>query len=90
MDQKTAIREFLKELLSIKNDSAKFADSDSLLLSGRLQSLDAVRIVLHLEETYGVNFAKVGFDPEKIDSVDAIGSLLPPTGNAPSNAPQPN
>jgi acyl carrier protein len=77
MDQKAAVREFVKDLLSIKNDDEEFSDSDSLLLTGRLQSLDAVRIVMWLEETFGVSFAKAGFDPEQIDSVDAIDALLP-------------
>ncbi|MGA8038315.1 MAG: hypothetical protein WA823_00305 [Candidatus Acidiferrales bacterium] len=76
MDQKTALREFVRELLSIKNDSEPFADNDSLMLSGRLQSLDAVRIVLFLEETFGVNFAKMGFDSEMIDSIDTIDALV--------------
>ena len=53
-----------------------FSDSDSLLLGGRLQSLDAVEIVVFLEETFGVDFAAIGFDQEKIDSVDAITSLF--------------
>ncbi len=76
MDQRPAIRQFLKELLASKGDSAEFSDSSSLLLSGRLQSLDAVEIVLFLEETFKIDFAAIGFDQGKIDSVDAISSLL--------------
>jgi acyl carrier protein len=75
MEQKTAIREFVNELLSIRNDTAPVRDDDSLMLSGRLQSLDAVRIVMFLEETFGVNFGKIGFHPELIDSLDSISAL---------------
>ncbi|MGB2671347.1 MAG: acyl carrier protein [Candidatus Acidiferrum sp.] len=76
MDQKPAIRQFLKDLLATKGDSLPFSDSDSLLLSGRLQSLDAVEVVVFLEEKFAVDFAAVGFDQEKIDSVGAIASLV--------------
>jgi acyl carrier protein len=76
MDQKTAVREFVNELLSIRNDTEPVRDEESLMLSGRLQSLDAVRIVMFLEETFGVNFGKVGFHPELIDSVDSINALV--------------
>lgn len=76
MDQKPVVREFLNDLLSIRNDSAPFGDDESLMLSGRLQSLDAVRIVMFLEETFGVNFATVGFDPGLIDSVNSISALV--------------
>lgn len=76
MDQKNAIREFLRDLLASKGDTHEFSDASSLLLSGRLQSLDAVEIVVFLEEKFGVDFAAVGFDQEKIDNVDAIISLV--------------
>ncbi len=81
MDQRPAIREFLKDLLATKGDSAQFSDGSSLLLSGRLQSLDAVEIVVFLEEKFGVDFADVGFAQDKIDSVDAIISLLSSSRN---------
>jgi acyl carrier protein len=76
MDQRPTIRQFLKELLATKGDALQFADSDSLLLGGRLQSLDAVEIVVFLEEQFGLDFAVIGFDQEKIDTVDAIASLV--------------
>ena len=76
MNQRPAIRQFLKELLATRGDAAPFSDSDSLLLGGRLQSLHAVEIVLFLEEKFGLDFGAIGFDQGKIDSVDAISSLL--------------
>jgi acyl carrier protein len=81
MNEKDAIRKFVKELLVGKGDSDQLSDSGSLLLSGRLQSLDAVEIVVFLEQTFGVDFATVGFDQEKIDSVDSITSLVGATRN---------
>jgi acyl carrier protein len=76
MDHREEIRKYLKELLLQKGDKQPFADDASLLLSGRLASVDAVEIVVFLEEKFGVNFAELGFDQELIDSVNAIDALI--------------
>ena len=76
MDHREELRKYLKDLLSQKGDKQPFSDDTSLLLSGRLASVDAVEIVVFLEEKFGVNFSEVGFDQSLIDSVDAIDSLL--------------
>jgi acyl carrier protein len=54
-------------------------DQDSLLLSGRLQSIDAVEIVVFLEENFGIDFAQIGFDREQIDTIDLIYALTQTT-----------
>jgi len=77
MDHREEVRKYLKELLLQKGDKQPFSDDASLLLSGRLASVDAVEIVVFLEEKFGVNFAELGFDQELIDSVDAIAALIP-------------
>ena len=76
MDHREEIRKFLQEMLLQKGDKQPFADDASLLLSGRLASVDAVDIVVFLEEKFGVDFSELGFDPTLIDSVDAIDSLI--------------
>lgn len=76
MDPKTEVRQFLQELLTRKGDRQPFSDSDSLLLSGRLESVDAVDVVVFLEEKFGVDFAETGFDQGLIDSVASIESLI--------------
>lgn len=76
MDHRDQIRAYLKELLVQKGDNQPFADDTSLLISGRLASVDAVEIVVFLEEKFQVDFAEVGFDQSLIDSVDAIESLI--------------
>ena len=47
------LREFVRELLANKNDTAAFADSDLLLTSGRLDSLATTEIVAFLEQLVG-------------------------------------
>lgn len=76
MDHKIAIRQFVRELLAKKDDNKPLTDSSHLLTSGRLDSVDAVQIVVMLEETFGVDFSKIGFDQTMIDSIDAIDSLV--------------
>jgi acyl carrier protein len=76
MDHREEIRKYLQELLLQKGDKQPFADDASLLLGGRLASVDAVEIVIFLEEKFGVDFAEIGFDQALIDSVNAIDSLI--------------
>jgi acyl carrier protein len=76
MERKAAIREFLQGLLARKGDTQPFSDEASLLLSGRLQSVDAVELAVFLEDKFGVDFAKIGFDEEMIDTVDTISALV--------------
>ena len=84
MTGKEKIREYVRELLIRTGDSKEFSDQDSLLLSGRLQSIDAVEIVVFLEENFAVDFSERGFDRDQIDSVDAIYALVDATPS-PSN-----
>jgi acyl carrier protein len=72
MDHRAAVRQYIERLLGKKGDKKALNDGDSLFLSGRLQSVDAVEVVLFVEEEWGVDFAKIGFDMSMIDSVDCI------------------
>jgi acyl carrier protein len=82
VNRKLRIREFLQGLLSRKGDTQPFSDVTSLLLSGRLQSVDAVDVAVFLETEFGVDFATMGFDQEKIDTVDAIAALVEETSRS--------
>jgi acyl carrier protein len=75
MKGKAEIREYVQSLLSGSGDEGPLSDHDSLLLNGRLQSIDAVGIVVFLEENFGIDFAEIGFDREQVDSIDAIYAL---------------
>ena len=76
METKERVRAFVQDILINKGDEESMGDDDSLLLSGRLQSIDAVEIVLFLEENFGIDFAEVGFDQEQLDTINAICSLI--------------
>ena len=77
MNEKAEIHDYVHNLLRENGDDAELVDHESLLVSGRLQSIDVVAIVLFLEQHFGIDFAKIGFDREQIDSIDAIYELYP-------------
>ena len=74
-DTREIIRQLLRETLQKNNDTRGFSDTDSLILSGRFQSLDVLEIVVFLEERFGIDFSE-GFDQSQLDSVEEIMSLL--------------
>jgi len=85
MDQRNEVRQFISKLLRRKGDQAPFADSESLILGGRLESIDAVEIVMFLEKRFGVDFATIGFDQTLIDSIDLIVALSTERASAASS-----
>jgi acyl carrier protein len=70
------IRTFVREQLERADAKAEFADSDSLFVSGRLDSASAVQFVIFLETEFGIDFTEQGFDVTQIDSVDAMTNLV--------------
>ncbi len=79
MEDRIAVRSFVKTLLHKKEDENQFADSDSLVLSGRLDSIDVLEIVVFLEKHYDLDFGDRPFDQGTVDSVDEIVSLISST-----------
>ena len=76
MESKKMIREFLQTLLAQKRDTRPFADDSSLILAGRLDSIDTVELVLFLETAFGLKFGSGGFHREQLDSVNTIAALV--------------
>jgi acyl carrier protein len=76
MNERVAVRELVESLLRRKGDQNGFADSDSLIVSGRLDSVDTIALLLFLEKEYGIDFADRGFDRDEMDSVDSIVAFL--------------
>jgi acyl carrier protein len=76
MDCKTRIREYLAELLIQKGDHRPFDDDTSLLLGGRLDSVDTVEIILFLEKTFGIQVAADGFQRDRLDTVNRIDAFV--------------
>jgi acyl carrier protein len=75
VNSRAKVREFVSGLLRNRGDGGTLSDSESLFLSGRLESIAAVEVVCFLESEFGVDFADMEFDISIIDSIDLIASL---------------
>ncbi len=76
MDKRVAVRELVQSLLSRKGDQDGFGEGDSLIVSGRLDSVDTLSLLMFLETEYGIDFADRGFDRDELDSVDSIMAFI--------------
>jgi len=70
------MRSYVIQRLRMHGDLAPLNDDDLLFTSGRLNSLDAVELVMSLEADYGINFSELNFDLTLLDSVSAITDLV--------------
>jgi acyl carrier protein len=76
-DVRTKVRGRITEVLrDHMGDTDPFTDSDSLVLSGRLDSLGIVNLMLFLEEDFALSIDPGDFDQTAFDSVRSIVALL--------------
>lgn len=80
-DTKERVRVYIRELLRELDDHRPFNDADSLIKTGRLDSLVVVKLILFLETEFDVDFTMVEFDPDRFDSVDEIAKVIDESGN---------
>jgi len=66
------VRDFIEALLLAHSDTGELDDRESLFLSGRLDSLAVTRLVVFLEENFGVDFGAQAFDIDRLDSIEQI------------------
>jgi acyl carrier protein len=76
MTQHDKVRSLLQGILRERHDTAPLGDAEPLFSSGRLDSLAAINVVMFLEQEFDVDFADIGIDLERIDSVDLIAELI--------------
>jgi acyl carrier protein len=75
-----SIRRVIAAVLADAGDEAPFGDAESLVVSGRLASIDVVNIVVALEQEFGLTIQADDFDPMRFDSVETIAELLAEVG----------
>ena len=76
MTDKPEIRAIVARALADAGDELPFSDTDSLVVSGRLASLDVVAILTEIEDKLEVEIHADEFDPMRFDSVDSIAELV--------------
>jgi acyl carrier protein len=69
------VRNFITQRLRVRGDLAPLDDVEPLFTSGRLDSLDAVEMIMFLEG-FGIDFSVLDFNLTLIDSVAAISDLI--------------
>ena len=67
---------FLKETLARHGDLSEVQDNESLFLSGRLDSLSMLNLIMLLENNFSMNFAEIDFEVDLVDSIDSIICLI--------------
>jgi len=76
MNTQDELRTQVEQLLANKGDKEPLGESDSLVLSGRLDSIDVLQIVVFLEERFHIDFGEQPFDQEDFDSIARIAALI--------------
>ena len=74
-DQKN-VSDFIHKLLNEHGYVEEVSSSDSLILSGLLDSLAVIHIVVFLEKQFDIDFSKVYFDQDSFDSIDQITNFV--------------
>ena len=74
--QPEQIATFIRSCLDAHRDVEPVEHDESLFLSGRLDSLTVTRLVVFLEDTFGLNFADHPFDVAELDSIDQIAQFV--------------
>ena len=70
------VSDFIHKLLNEHGYVEEVSSSDSLILSGLLDSLAVIHIVVFLEEQFGIDFSEVYFDQASFDSIDQITNFV--------------
>ena len=76
MTTRDTVRNFLHVLLAEYGETSDFSDDTSLVISGMLDSLAVLRIVVFLEQEFGLDLSDQGFDQNDFDSVNSIIRLI--------------
>ena len=70
------IRAVMQGLLDAKGVAGPVADTDSLFVSGRLDSLAATEVLMVLETDFGIDLADADFDIARLDTIADLEALV--------------
>ena len=75
-DIKTVIRDFvLKEFLP-GEDPSELTDTTPLITGGVLDSIATLKLVMFIEERFGISLQAHEVDPEHLDTISQIAELI--------------
>jgi len=82
MNDDLTVSNYIHNLLEEHGHTEKVGSSDSLILSGLLDSLAVIHIIVFLETHFGIDFSELYFDQTNFDSIESILDFV--TSNRPS------
>ena len=72
MNDDLTVNNYIHQLLEEHGHTKKIETSDSLILSGLLDSLAVIHIIVFLETHFDIDFSEVYFDQTNFDSINSI------------------
>lgn len=72
MNIRQNIRDFVSQLLVEHGHTEEINDDESLILSGLLDSLAVVNILVFLEQQYSIDLSDLYFDQSTFDSIELM------------------
>lgn len=75
-DIKAALKDFILREFLPGEDPDELTDTTPLISGGILDSIATIKLVLFMEENFGITVAAHETDPEYIDTIEAIAALI--------------
>lgn len=72
MNDDLTVNNYIHQLLEEHGHTEKIETADSLILSGLLDSLAVIHIIVFLENHFDIDFSEAYFDQTNFDSIDSI------------------
>ena len=70
------LKQFLRTIQKPNRPVDSVGIDEGLVASGLVDSLAVMQIVVYLEESYGIDFAAHGFDPDRLATMGSIVDLI--------------
>ena len=70
------LQQFLRTIQKPNKPVESVGADERLVASGLVDSLAIMQIVVYLEETYRIDFAASGFDPDRLATMGSIVDLI--------------
>ena len=77
---KTALREYIVVNFLFGDTETEFADADSFMEKGLIDSTGILEVITFIEENYGIKVEDEEILPENLDSIDNISRFIASKG----------
>ncbi len=76
MNIKSKIRQHISDSILYSDNGYQFADEDSFLEHGILDSMGVMELVYFVEESFGIKVANHDLTPDNFDSVELLAAYI--------------